>query len=115
MRMIGCAMIAIIALAAPATARDRTGFQAIAAGDFATAERTIEAERRIFPDRPELMLNLARVYRATGRPEQARALYGAVLDRPAVMMDLPNGDVASSHALANNALGAMAPAQIAGR
>lgn len=83
---------------------ERTGFSAIAAGDFAGAERGIVAERRIFPGRPELMLNLAAVYNRTGREAQARALYVAVMQRPDVLMDMPNGATASSHALAQTGL-----------
>ncbi|WP_380779071.1 tetratricopeptide repeat protein [Sphingomonas sp. R86520] len=102
------------ALANPSASVDRTGYRAIAAGDLSTAERRIVAERRIFPQRPELMLNLASVYHRTGREPEARALYAAVLDRPAVAMDLPSGAVISSHDLANRALGQRAP-QIATR
>jgi len=92
------------ALAAPSATVDRTGYRAIAAGDLAAAEQRIVAERRIFPQRPELMLNLASVYARTGRDSEARALYTAVLARPAVALDLPSGAVASSHDLANLAL-----------
>lgn len=83
---------------------DRTGYTAIASGDLSAAERRIVAERKIFPQRPELMLNLASVYLRTGREADARALYAAVLERPAVAMDLPSGAVASSHDLASRAL-----------
>ena len=93
------------ALAAPPANTDRTGYTAIAAGDLSTAEQRIVAERKIFPQRPELMLNLASVYHRTGRDAEARALYAAVLERPAVAMDLPSGAVMSSHDLATRALG----------
>ncbi len=93
------------ALATPSATVDRTGYTAIASGDLALAERRIVAERRIFPQRPELMLNLASVYQRTGRMSEARALYAAVLERPAVAMDLPSGVVMSSHDLATRALG----------
>ncbi|VVT18031.1 conserved exported hypothetical protein [Sphingomonas aurantiaca] len=96
--------VATPALAAPSATVDRTGYRAIAAGDLATAEQRIVAERRIFPQRPELMLNLASVYARTGRDSEARALYAAVLARPSVALDLPSGAVASSHDLANLAL-----------
>jgi Flp pilus assembly protein TadD len=92
------------ALAAPSANQDRTGYTAIAAGDLSAAEQRIVAERKIFPQRPELMLNLASVYQRTGRDSEARALYAAVLERPAVAMDLPSGAVASSHDLASRAL-----------
>ncbi|MES2422156.1 MAG: tetratricopeptide repeat protein [Pseudomonadota bacterium] len=93
------------ALAAPSATVDRTGYTAIAAGDLATAEQRIVAERKIFPQRPELMLNLASVYHRTGRESEARALYAAVLARPEVAMDMPSGAVLSSHDIASRALG----------
>ncbi|VXC44749.1 tetratricopeptide repeat protein [Sphingomonas sp. 8AM] len=93
--------IALVALTmTPAIAKDRVGYQAIAAGSLGKAEQTIAAERAIFPDRPELMLNLAAVYARTGRETQARALYGDVLDREPVAMDLADGSVRTSHELA---------------
>ncbi|WP_294212589.1 tetratricopeptide repeat protein [uncultured Sphingomonas sp.] len=91
-------------MAVPAMAKDRVGYQAIAAGSLTQAEQTIDAERAIFPDRPELMLNLAAVYARTGRDAQARALYSDVLARDAVAMDLADGSVQSSHALAQKGL-----------
>ncbi|WP_299648719.1 tetratricopeptide repeat protein [Sphingomonas bacterium] len=94
---------ALIASSA-AVATDRNGYRAIAAGDFRTAVQRLEAERRIHPQRPELMLNLAAAYRRTGRSADARALYHLVLRRPVVMLDLPSGDVASSRDLANTGL-----------
>ena len=100
MRVMVAATLAGACLATPALAADRTGYQAIAAGDFATAAKQIEAERRIFPDRPELMLNLAAAYLRTGRTADARALYRGVLERPAVAMDMPNGAGLSSHDVA---------------
>lgn len=101
------AMAAAVAVTAPVHAKDRTGYHAISAQDYAGAERRLTAERRIFPNRPELMLNLAAVYLKTGRAEQARALYAEVLDRPAAAMDMPSGRVASSHAVAGTALASL--------
>lgn len=98
------AIVLATMVAAPVMAKDRVGYQAIAAGSMADAERTIQAERAIFPERPELMLNLAAVYARTGRDAQARALYGEVLDREPVAMDLADGSVQSSHALAQKGL-----------
>lgn len=101
-------MIAVLALglaaATPAFAAERTGFQAIAAGNFPMAERQINAALRAAPDRPELMLNLAAVYLQTGRSTDARRLYAAVLDQPAVAMDMPSGAVVSSHDVATRGL-----------
>ncbi|MEG3164235.1 tetratricopeptide repeat protein [Sphingomonas sp. PB2P19] len=104
MRTVPLMALAMAVAATPALAADRTGYTAIAAGNMTVAEQRIVAERRIFPDRPELMLNLAAVYRNTGRDSQARALYIAVLDRPAVALDTASGAVVSSHDLAQRAL-----------
>lgn len=98
------AIMMVATIATPALSKDRVGYQSIAAGSLAQAERTIDAERAIFPNRPELMLNLAAVYARTGREMQARSLYADVLDRSDVAMDLADGSVASSHALANKGL-----------
>ena len=105
MRISGLVILALAGVAAPALAADQNGYQAIVAGDLATAERSIVAERQIYPDRPELMLNLAAVYRKTGRATAARALYAEVLERRPVAMDMPSGEVVSSHELARRALG----------
>lgn len=107
--------MAAVVLAAPASAQapDRTASAAIATGDYARAERILVAERRIFPARPELMLNLATVYRMTNRAAEAQQLYADVLRRPDVLMDLPDQRVASSHALAQTGLERMT--QVAAR
>ncbi|MGK6323589.1 tetratricopeptide repeat protein [Sphingomonas sp. DT-51] len=96
--------MALMMVAGPAAARDRVGYQAISAGSLAKAEQTINAERAIFPERPELKLNLAAVYARTGRAAQARALYGEVLGDAPVAMDLPDGSILSSHLLAQRGL-----------
>lgn len=95
----------VVALAAPgAAARDRIGSGAIQAGDLATAEAMLDGERAVFPNRPEVLLNLATVYARTGRPSEARALYARVLERDAVELELADGSDASSHALATRGL-----------
>ncbi|MFA6115946.1 MAG: tetratricopeptide repeat protein [Sphingomonas sp.] len=98
-----------------AVASDRTGFTAIKQGDFNTAERTLLAERRIFPSRPELMLNLAAVYRSTGRQDEARALYREVLAQPDMLMDVTAERTASSHMLANAGLARLDARQMSSR
>lgn len=107
----------LLTFAAPiaAVARDRMGYQAIAAGDFVTAERSIVAERRIFPHRPELTLNLAAVYARTGRVDAARALYREVLAGTPVDLMLADGAGYSSHQLARAGLARLAPETIAVR
>jgi Tfp pilus assembly protein PilF len=105
----------VTSLATPALARDRTGYQAIAAGDYASAEKTLVAERRIFPGRPELMINLATVYARTGRVSEAASLYRAALASDSVEMAMPDGDVNSSHAVAQRGLDSLAPITLATR
>ena len=69
MRVTGWIMggVAVAAMAVPATAQVRTGFTAISTGSLAEAERVLTRERAMFPQRPELMLNLAAVYARTDR------------------------------------------------
>ncbi|WP_374945207.1 tetratricopeptide repeat protein [Sphingomonas sp.] len=100
MRMGLAAFTVVMAVPGLAQASDRTATGAIVTGDYASAERVLVAERRIFPARPELMLNLATVYRQTGRESEAQALYADVLRRPDVLMDMPDQRTMSSHALA---------------
>ena len=110
--ILAAGMVAILA-ATPALARDRMGFQAINAGDLTAAEQTLVAERRIYPQRPELMVNLAAVYDRTGRTAEARALYQAVLAAEEVELALPNGAAASSHLLASTGLARLGQAMAA--
>ena len=104
MRITFCALLVAGALgitgASTASAQDRTGYHAIKQGDFSTAERTLTAQRRIHPDRPELMINLAAVHSRAGRTDEARALYEAVLARPNLLMDVTPDETAWSHDLA---------------
>ncbi|MDF2603388.1 tetratricopeptide repeat protein [Sphingomonas sp.] len=102
-------------LASPALARDRTGFKAIEARDYAAAEKVLLNERRIFPSRPELMINLGTVYARTGRLAEADGLYRAALDAEAVEMALPDGAIATSHDVARRGLRSLAPTTLAVR
>lgn len=88
---------------------------AIAAGDYDRAERHLLAEQRIFPTRPEVMLNLAAVYARTGRVAEARAMYHRVLALKPVAMDVADGQVAASHAVAQRGMRLLDAAQMAGR
>lgn len=100
-----CAAIAAAAIpAGSAAAGERVGYREIAAGRLADAEATLAKERAIFPKRPELKLNLAAIYLRTDRQEQARALYGEVLESEPVMLDTAGGDAVSSHDLARRGL-----------
>lgn len=99
--MRGIISAAVLASAAtPATAQDLNGFQAISTGDLTRAEQELTVQRRDFPARPELMLNLAHVFAKTDRQDQARVLYREVLARRDVAMDLADGTVVRSHVLA---------------
>lgn len=113
MRLVLFLAAAVLAGPAAAQAPDRTASAAIATGDYARAERILTAERRIFPARAELMLNLAAVYRMTGRAAEAQQFYADVLRRPDVLMDMSDQRVASSHALAQTGLDRMT--QVAAR
>jgi tetratricopeptide (TPR) repeat protein len=93
-----------IASAGNATSENRNGYVQIAKGDYVAAERVLMSERRIFPNDPDLLLNLALVYRHTGRVEAARSLYQRVLTAPDQELDLPHGGIGSAHALASAAL-----------
>ena len=103
--MRSCGMFVVAAmLASPALAADRTGYTAIAAGDLSQAERTLSAERAIFPRRPEVLLNLAAVYARTNRTAQARALYDDVLTAAPVALEVADGGTMSSHDVAQRGL-----------
>lgn len=110
--------LAALTSAAPALAQGlavRTSHDAIARGDWAKAERVLVAEQRIFPDRAEVMLNLAAVYASTGRPALARSTYRDVLSRADVMMDRADGSVVSAHSVAQKGLARLAPERTAAR
>lgn len=114
--------VVTIALASPAGAKSgtstdavRSAHHAIAAGDFTSAERLLTTERRIFPNRPEVLLNLAAVFAQTGRGEMANALYARVLAHEDVVMDLSADRTASAHAIAQRGLRRLAPVQTATR
>lgn len=115
MRTMILASLVAAALASPALASDRTGYQAIAVGDYRTAEKTLTAERRIFPSRPELMINLATVYARTGRTSEAASLYRAALAADDIEMAMPNGDVSSSRAVAQRGLDRLGSVTLATR
>ncbi|MFL0413909.1 tetratricopeptide repeat protein [uncultured Sphingomonas sp.] len=115
MRVILLALCGAAIAATPAAASDRTGYQAISAGDYQAAEATLVAERRIFPRRPELMINLATVYARTGRIGEAASLYRAALNASDVEMAMPNGEVESSREVAQRGLDRLGGVTLAGR
>lgn len=116
MRFAISALVLVAAtLPIAATAQQRTGYTQIASGDWATAEQTLTAERRVFPRKPELMLNLAAVYQRTNRATEARALYTEVMARPNVLMDVSAERTAWSHDLARNGLRRIGGVQMSAR
>lgn len=106
-------VIASIVLAAPLAlapvahadgVEGRYAHATIQRGDYAAAERKLLADARIFPNKPEVLLNLAAIYAKTGRPGEARALYNRVLALQPVAMDLVDGQVAPSHIIAGRGM-----------
>ena len=120
MRRILTAIVVAAPLALTPAAQAQTTGQpnahlAIAAGDYAAAERQLLAEQRVFPARAEVMLNLAAVYAKTGRVADARAMYHRVLALKPVAMDVADGQIAASHAVAQRGMRQLDAAQMAGR
>lgn len=116
MRLIGLAPLALVALSACASSQmtagsmpevgyapGALGFAAIMDSDWVKAERQLVGSR-VEADNPARLLNLAHVYRKTGREAEARDLYRKVLEQRDVTLELANGEPASCHALARRAL-----------
>ncbi|MES2988045.1 MAG: tetratricopeptide repeat protein [Pseudomonadota bacterium] len=101
--------------ALPASANDETIPAAIAAGAYDQAEQAIQADLRIYPNRPELLLNLAAIYAKTGRTSEARAIYAKVLAQRDVLMDVRADKVAGSHAIAAAGLRRVQSVQLTSR
>ena len=93
----------------------RTAHAAYVQGDFAQAERVLIAEQRVFPNSPEVLVNLAAVYARTGRMQQAAALYRQVLNGEDVALDLSADRTVSSHAIATTGLQRVSGLQTAAR
>lgn len=79
------------------------GFAAIMDEDWVKAERQLATSSADKAD-PARLLNLAHVYRSTGRETEARQLYHAVLEQRDRTVELANGEPASCHTLARTAL-----------
>lgn len=100
-------MIAGLALAGAAQAQPANpyGYDHIAAKNLQAAETRLIAQQAAEPDEPSVLLNLAYVYKKTGRAAEAASLYERVLGQPDVLMALGSGKPAWSHALAMKAMG----------
>lgn len=114
MRILLLAAAPLLLAALPAAARDPATAE-ISSGDYASAEAKLDAELRVHPGRPELLLNLAAVYLRTGREAQARNLYREVLAQREVLMDLRTEKTAGSHQIAQNGLRQLVSVQSASR
>lgn len=125
MRRFIIASLAIAAFGAPAMANgpraavmnatgggsdvpNATGYEQITAGRLTEAEAMLAKQIARHPGAPELSLNLAAIYVRTGRAALAEPLYRDVLRRPAMLMDMPRGGIASSHDVANRGLSSTA-------
>ena len=107
-----------LGISAPASAQAgavRTAHSAYTQGDFARAEHVLKAEQRVFPNRPEVLVNLAAVYARTGRMQQAAALYRQILDGKDIALDVSADRTASSHAIARSGLQRVSGLQTAAR
>jgi Tfp pilus assembly protein PilF len=120
MSFLGAAAVLLAAAGSPALAQESPSLvpvadMAIVRGDFAQAETELQAQLRRHPDMPELLLNLAAVYGATGRTTEARNAYQRVLAQRDVDMDLRNGGQGGAHAIAELGLRRLARAQLSAR
>ncbi len=116
---VGMAAATVAMLAAlPASAQSgavRVAHDALAQGDYARAEAVLTAEQRIFPNSPEVLVNLAAVYARTGRVQQAAALYRQILARQDMLLDASADRTVSSHAVATAGLRRVSSLQTAAR
>lgn len=108
---IGMAMLLQVATTAPAASD--YGFQKIADGNFDAAEVSLQAASIAEPDEPLVLINLAQVYRRTGRVDQARAMYRRVLETPNADLVLGDYRTAWSHDLARRGIATLT--QVASR
>ena len=125
MRLVGLAPFALLALSACASSQmaansmpevgyepGALGFAAIMDADWVKAERQLRASY-VAENNPARLLNLAHVYRKTGRETEARRLYEAVLEQRDRTVETADGAAASCHELAQKALAQ--PAGLAAR
>ncbi|MCD2325245.1 tetratricopeptide repeat protein [Sphingomonas sp. IC-56] len=118
MRFVALAALPLIAATAFPSAQAQENGAAtrlITRGFYGEAEARLMRELRIYPDRPELLLNLAAVYARTGRVDAARSLYARVLSKDEVLMDLASQRTAGSHGIAKTGLDRLAPVQFTAR
>lgn len=103
-KLVWAAAAALAMTGGAASANSFNGARAIAGGDLRAAEREIVAQRALYPDQVDLMVNLATVYLRTGRVAEARRVWTAVAAQPDEEVLLNGGAPAWSHQLADRAL-----------
>ena len=74
------------------------------ADEGTTAEQRLRHRLQVNPDDPAVLARLARLYAATGRPEKAKRLYGAMMTLEDVELYQATGVPVSSRLLASSAL-----------
>ena len=105
MKLASVAMAAVlVASSGMASADAYNGAGKIVRGDYAAAERDLRGQQALYPDRVDLLLNLAAVYTATGRDVEARRNYRRVASQPDQEVVLSSGGSTGSHALAARGL-----------
>ena len=104
------APIATVCAAAPAP-RAEVGYptgslalSAIERGDWATAERLLTQESRIANDDPARLVNLGRVYMATGRTGEAMAVWHQAAAAAPVEVETAGGRIMTTDDLAREAI-----------
>lgn len=103
-KLVAAAAVSVLSLVAPAMAQDSSlAAREIMTGSYSAAEQKLLNQMR-FDQRPEVQLNLAAIYYATGRTEQARSLYEQVLQKDDVLMTVTTDRSAGSHAIAHAGL-----------
>ena len=94
---------------------DFNGATEIARGDYRSAELVIVSRLQVAPSAADLLLNLAYVYRHTGRAPEARTLYRAVLSKPDEVVATNGRGSHWAHTLAQAALVSLDGTQLTAR
>ena len=104
------APIASVGIAAPAP-RAEVGYpvgslalSAIERGDWATAERLLTQDSRVANDDPARLINLGRVYMATGRSGEALTVWHQAAEAAPAEVETAAGRVVTTDQLAREAI-----------
>lgn len=99
--LVTCSLAAaLLSGSAVANPVDNYAAGAIGRSDFAGAEGVLIERLRVAPADHPALLNLAHVYRHTGRTREANALYARVLNRSDVLLAKSDGSPVSAHEVA---------------